>query len=59
MRLEVRADDLGAIALYKTSGYHTFGRHTGYYDGRIDALRFEKLLSPEPGRGRRAGYKAT
>jgi [ribosomal protein S18]-alanine N-acetyltransferase len=47
MRLEVRADDPSAIALYKTSGYHSFGRHTGYY-GRIDALRFEKRLGPAP-----------
>jgi ribosomal protein S18 acetylase RimI-like enzyme len=53
MRLEVRADDRGAIALYKTSGYHAFGRHAGYYDGRIDALRFEKPLGPEPDSARR------
>jgi ribosomal protein S18 acetylase RimI-like enzyme len=44
MRLEVRADDAGAIALYETSGYRRFGRRRRYYDGRIDALRFEKPL---------------
>jgi ribosomal-protein-alanine N-acetyltransferase len=53
MRLEVRADDPIAIALYKTSGYHSFGRRTGYYDGRIDALRFEKTLGGEPRSRRR------
>jgi [ribosomal protein S18]-alanine N-acetyltransferase len=45
MRLEVRANDAGAIALYESSGYRCFDRRPGYYDSRIDALRFEKLLS--------------
>ncbi len=45
MRLEVRADDPGAIALYESSGYARFGRRSRYYDNRIDALRFEKPLS--------------
>jgi ribosomal protein S18 acetylase RimI-like enzyme len=44
MYLEVREDDAGAIALYETSGYRRFGRRRRYYDGRIDALRFEKPL---------------
>jgi [ribosomal protein S18]-alanine N-acetyltransferase len=49
MRLEVRADDAGAIALYESSGYVRFGRRPRYYDNRIDALRFEKLLGrPNP-----------
>jgi ribosomal protein S18 acetylase RimI-like enzyme len=42
MRLEVRADDGGAIALYESAGYRLFGRRRRYYAGRIDALRFEK-----------------
>jgi [ribosomal protein S18]-alanine N-acetyltransferase len=50
MRLEVRADDAGAIALYESSGYLLFGRRHRYYDGRIDALRFDKPLGPEPRR---------
>jgi [ribosomal protein S18]-alanine N-acetyltransferase len=45
MRLEVRADDAGAIKLYETSGYRCFGRRPRYYDGRIDALRFDKSLA--------------
>jgi ribosomal protein S18 acetylase RimI-like enzyme len=49
MRLEVRADDAGAIALYESSGYARFGRRRRYYDNRIDALRFEKpLRRPNP-----------
>jgi [ribosomal protein S18]-alanine N-acetyltransferase len=44
MRLEVRADDAGAVALYKSSGYVRFGVRRRYYDNRIDALRFEKSL---------------
>lgn len=51
MRLEVREDDAGAIALYETSGYRSFGRRPRYYDGRIDALRFDKPLA----RGTRDG----
>ena len=49
MRLEVRADDAGAIALYESSGYAQFGRRHRYYDKRIDALRLEKSLArPNP-----------
>ncbi len=49
MRLEVRADDVGAIALYESSGYVRFGRRRRYYDNRIDALCFEKSLGrPNP-----------
>jgi ribosomal protein S18 acetylase RimI-like enzyme len=44
MRLEVRADDAGAVALYESAGYGLFGRRSRYYDGRIDALRFDKPL---------------
>jgi ribosomal protein S18 acetylase RimI-like enzyme len=47
MRLEVRADDAGAIALYESSGYRRFGRRVRYYDNRIDAFRFEKPLRGE------------
>jgi ribosomal protein S18 acetylase RimI-like enzyme len=52
MRLEVRADDPAAIALYKTSGYQMFGRHAGYYGDR-DALRYEKPLARKQNRGPR------
>jgi ribosomal protein S18 acetylase RimI-like enzyme len=44
MRLEVRADDRGTTALYESSGYRRVGRASGYYGGRVDALRLEKAL---------------
>jgi len=50
MRLEVRADDRGTIALYESSGYRRIGRVPGYYNGRVDALRLEKVLGKEPRR---------
>ena len=50
MRLEVRADDRGTIALYESSGYRRVGRAPGYYGGRVDALRLEKALGKEPRR---------
>jgi ribosomal protein S18 acetylase RimI-like enzyme len=50
MRLEVRADDRGTIALYESSGYRRIGRAPGYYDSRVDALRLEKALGKEPRR---------
>jgi ribosomal protein S18 acetylase RimI-like enzyme len=50
MRLEVRADDRGTIALYESSGYRRIGRGPGYYGGRVDALRLEKALGKEPRR---------
>ena len=45
LRLEVRADNDAAIALYERAGYRRFGRHAGYYEDGADALRFEKPLS--------------
>jgi len=50
MRLEVREDDPAAIALYETSGYQPFGKRALYYDGKVDALRFEKSLAAQPQR---------
>jgi ribosomal-protein-alanine N-acetyltransferase len=50
MRLEVRADDRGTIALYESSGYRRVGSAPGYYGGRVDALRLEKALGKEPRR---------
>ena len=47
MRLEVRADSRGTIALYEAVGYRCIGRAPSYY-GRVDALRLEKQLGKEP-----------
>lgn len=46
LRLEVRADNARAIALYERLGYARFGRAPGYYADGEDALRFEKRLRP-------------
>ena len=46
LRLEVRADNAAAIALYRHAGFREFGRHPCYYEDGCDALRFEKLLAP-------------
>ncbi|HVV91989.1 MAG TPA: peptidase C39 family protein [Hyphomicrobiales bacterium] len=44
IRLEVRADNAPALALYAGAGYRQFGRYVGYYQDQMDALRFEKRL---------------
>jgi ribosomal-protein-alanine acetyltransferase len=46
MRLEVRADNAPAIALYTKRGYAPFGRYASYYEDGEDALRMEKPLNP-------------
>jgi ribosomal protein S18 acetylase RimI-like enzyme len=50
IRLEVRADDRGAVRFYQSSGYQHFGKHRGYYGGDVDALRLAKVLGKEPRR---------
>ena len=47
LRLEVRADNAPAIALYGRSGYAEFGRYDDYYEDGTAALRFEKPIPPE------------
>ncbi|MCB1472823.1 MAG: GNAT family N-acetyltransferase/peptidase C39 family protein [Rhodobiaceae bacterium] len=47
MRLEVREDNAGAIALYKAHGYRQFGTHPDYYEDHATALRFERILRAE------------
>jgi ribosomal protein S18 acetylase RimI-like enzyme len=44
LRLEVRADNHGAIALYDKLGYKQFGTYEHYYEDDQTALRLEKLL---------------
>lgn len=44
IRLEVRAENEGAIALYKAEGYRRIGRRVGYYEDGGDALLMEKRL---------------
>jgi ribosomal protein S18 acetylase RimI-like enzyme len=49
MRLEVRVDNQGAIALYERLGYLSFDRIEDYYEDGCTALRFEKQLQAERG----------
>jgi len=59
LRLEVRADNAAAAALYAKAGYRTFGRHLDYYEDHTDALRLEKpLLGHAPAAGRAVPYFA-
>lgn len=51
LRLEVRRDNAGAIALYERLGYHPFKVVPDYYEDHMEALRFEKRLHPEHGAG--------
>ncbi|GAB3032822.1 hypothetical protein GCM10027285_14520 [Oleiagrimonas citrea] len=46
VRLEVRADNAAAQALYERCGYTRCGQRTGYYEDGADALLYEKPLSP-------------
>lgn len=48
LRLEVRADNARAIALYERSGYRLFGQVADYYEDGATALRYEKPLAPSP-----------
>ena len=51
MRLEVRTDNAGAIALYRQNGYRLFGRIDDFYEDGAGALRFEKALAREGDEG--------
>ncbi|MGD8627800.1 MAG: GNAT family N-acetyltransferase/peptidase C39 family protein, partial [bacterium] len=46
MRLEVRADNLPAISLYKKRGYRQFSIIPDYYEDHSEALRLERNLVP-------------
>jgi ribosomal-protein-alanine acetyltransferase len=45
LRLEVRADNARAIALYEAAGYRRIGRERRYYEDGEAALKFEKTLT--------------
>lgn len=44
MKLEVRTDNLAAIALYEKHGYLRGKRVPGFYENGMDAWRYEKPL---------------
>jgi len=45
-QLEVRADDPGAQAFYQRLGYREVARLSGYYEGKLDALRMLRVPTP-------------
>ncbi|HEY9052856.1 MAG TPA: GNAT family N-acetyltransferase/peptidase C39 family protein [Gammaproteobacteria bacterium] len=47
IRLEVRRDNESTIRLYKKLGYRQFGEYDDYYEDHMQALRFEKRLTPD------------
>ena len=46
VELEVRADDPGARAFYRRLGYREIDRLSGYYQGRVDAVRMARVRHP-------------
>lgn len=44
LRLEVRQDNVAAIALYERLGYRRFAARTAYYEDGADAWRYESRL---------------
>jgi ribosomal protein S18 acetylase RimI-like enzyme len=48
MRLEIREDNPGALALYQSLGYRQHGTWLEYYEDESDALRLRKALSEDP-----------
>jgi hypothetical protein len=48
VRLEIRRDNLASQALFEGAGYRRFGVLSDYYEDHMEALRYEKALSPGP-----------
>jgi len=46
VRLEIRRDNLASQALFEAAGYRRFGVLSDYYEDHMEALRYEKALSP-------------
>ncbi|MCG6897600.1 MAG: GNAT family N-acetyltransferase/peptidase C39 family protein [Thiocapsa sp.] len=47
MRLEIRRDNVTSQGLFEHAGYRRFGVLSNYYADHMEALRYEKTLSPE------------
>ena len=45
LRLEVRADNTSAVALYEARGYRRLKHLPGYYDDGAEGWRYEKILT--------------
>ena len=50
IRLEARCDNAAGLAFYGRQGYRQTGTASGYYLGRLDAVRLEKQLTAESGK---------
>ena len=48
LRLEIRRDNIPSQRLFEGLGYRRFGVLSDYYDDHMEALRYEKQLSPHP-----------
>ncbi|MCG6942464.1 MAG: GNAT family N-acetyltransferase/peptidase C39 family protein [Thiohalocapsa sp.] len=48
LRLEIRRDNLPSQRLFEGLGYRRFGVLSDYYNDHMEALRYEKQLSPDP-----------
>ncbi len=46
LRLEIRRDNRASQALFESAGYRRFGVLSDYYADHMEALRYEKRLSP-------------
>lgn len=47
LRLEIRLDNIASLRLFESLGYKHFGHYDAYYEDRMDAARYEKLLVRE------------
>jgi ribosomal protein S18 acetylase RimI-like enzyme len=47
VRLEIRRDNLASQALFEHAGYRRFGVLSDYYEDHMEALRYEKSLTPD------------
>ncbi|SME88174.1 Ribosomal protein S18 acetylase RimI [Tistlia consotensis] len=56
LRLEVRADNAPAIALYRDAGYRRFAVVPDYYEDHEPAERMEKILTRGAGKARDVPY---
>ena len=59
LRLEVREDNLRAIAIYRQAGFEPIGREPDYYQDGMAAIRLEKHLDAEASMSVGRGGKET
>jgi predicted GNAT family N-acyltransferase len=47
LRLEIRKDNAASLSLFNRLGYRKFGEFADYYEDHMDAIRLEKILTPD------------